>query len=209
LSNMLTMRRRLTEGLSGMGVIWSDDQVERLIAFLVLMQKWTRTYNLTAIRDMPSAVDLHVLDSASVLPFLHGLRVLDVGTGAGLPGIPLAILDGSREFVLLDGSAKKIRFVRQVILELGLGNVEAVASRVQDFAPSVRFDTITSRAFASIDAFIGAASHLAAAQGRYLALKGRLPVEELSKLNGPEIRVHRLEIPGMDAERHLIEILAE
>lgn len=198
---------RLRSGADGLGLNLEAEQIDRLLGYLELLDKWGRTYNLTAIRDRRSAVDRHLLDSLAVNAFLDGDRVLDVGTGAGLPGIPLAIVNPAMTFVLLDRSSKKIRFVRQAILSLGLKNAEAVAARVEDFAPEAPFDVVLARAFASLaDIWAGAVSLLAPG-GRVLAMKGQWPEAEISRLGHVvNLRVHAVPVPGMDAERHLVEM---
>jgi 16S rRNA (guanine527-N7)-methyltransferase len=200
------MRDRLGAGLDFLSVDAPSGQIESLIAFLSLIQRWGKAYNLTAIRDMSKAIDLHLLDSLTVSPFLDGRRVLDVGTGAGLPGIPLAIVHPDKRFVLLDSSAKKIRFVRHAIMELGLVNVEAVASRVEDYRPSVGFDLVLARAFASLSDIRSMVAHLLGPGGRVLALKGRYPRDEVAAIQGGlDLRVHALAIPGLAVDRHLVE----
>lgn len=200
------LREVLGNGLSSLGVEASAAQLDRLIQYLGLLEKWGRTYNLTAIRDARSAVDLHLLDSLLVLPHLEGVRhVLDVGTGAGLPGIPLAILMPETRFVLLDSSGKKIRFVRQAILELGLVNVEAQALRIQDFSPSsVRFDAILARAFSSLGEIRALTSRLLGEGGWIFALKGRYPEDELKSLGADCVEVIPLTLPGVPVDRHLV-----
>ena len=198
---------RLRSGADGLGLNLEAEQIDRLLGYLELLDKWGRTYNLTAIRDRRSAVDRHLLDSLAVNAFLAGGRVLDVGTGAGLPGIPLAIVNPGMTFVLLDRSSKKIRFVRQAILSLGLKNAEAVAARVEDFAPEAPFDVVLARAFASLADIWGGAAPLLAAGGRVLAMKGQWPEVEISRLvHAVNLRVHAVPVPGMDAERHLVEM---
>jgi 16S rRNA (guanine527-N7)-methyltransferase len=178
-----------------------------LLGYLELLDKWGRTYNLTAIRERRSAIDRHLLDSLAVNAFLAGSRVLDVGTGAGLPGIPLAIVNPGMTFVLLDRSSKKIRFVRQAIMSLGLKNAEAVAARVEDFAPEAPFDVILARAFASLADIWRGAAPLLAPGGRVLAMKGQWPEAEIGRLGHKvNLRVHAVPVPGMDAERHLVEM---
>lgn len=198
---------RLRSGADGLGLGLESEQIDRLLGYLELLDKWGRTYNLTAIRDRRSAVDRHLLDSLAVNAFLAGGRVLDVGTGAGLPGIPLAIVNSGMTFVLLDRSSKKIRFVRQAIISLGLKNAAAVAARVEGFAPEAPFDVVLARAFASLaDIWAGAASLLAPG-GRVLAMKGQWPEAEISRLgHAVNLRVHAVPVPGMDAERHLVEM---
>jgi len=200
------LRQPLEAGLYSLGFSFDSDQVDRLLRFLGLLEKWGSTYNLTAIRDPRAAVDLHLLDSVLVLPHLgEASRILDVGTGAGLPGIPLAILMPNSRFTLLDRSAKKIRFVRQAILELDLGNVEAVASRIEDFEPrDGAFDAILARAFASLAEIQAMTSRLLAPEGRIAALKGRFPENELAELGGSDAEVRSLVLPGVAVDRHLV-----
>jgi 16S rRNA (guanine527-N7)-methyltransferase len=200
--------RRLAEGLTALGISAAPEQQARLMAFLALMQKWNRTYNLTAIRDLRTAVDLHLLDSLTAWPYLHGGRILDVGTGAGLPGIPLAIVSEGQRFVLLDSNAKKTRFVQQAVIELGLKNVDVVTARVEQYRPECGFDTVLARAFASLGEIVAATERLLAPHGRILAQKGQWPQEEIENLKNHAVRVHRLAIPGLDVERHLVEITA-
>ncbi len=203
---MEMLRQPLEAGLLALGVSFSRLQVDRLLKFLEVLDKWGATYNLTAIRDPRAAVDLHLLDSVLVLPHLAGAsRILDVGTGAGLPGIPLAILMPESHFVLNDRSAKKIRFVRQAILELGLTNVEAVASRVEDFESSGGgFDAILARAFASLLDIREMTSRLLGPDGRIVALKGRFPADELAELGAIDAEVRPLVLPGVAVDRHLV-----
>ena len=203
----VALRSRLVDGLADLDLPASESQVNQLLAFLVLLQKWNRTYNLTAIRDLESGVDLHLLDSLAVLPYLRGRRILDVGTGGGLPGIPLALMSEGREFVLLDSSGKKIRFVQQAVMELGLANVEAVATRIEDYHPSQLFDVIVTRAFASLEMIQSLTRRLLAPGGVILALKSRMAEQEMAGMTEHTgIHVHRLVIPGVDAERSLIEL---
>ena len=198
---------RLRSGAAGLGLDLDSEQLDRLLGFLDLLDKWGQTYNLTAIRDQRAAVDRHLLDSLAVHAFLSGQRVLDVGTGAGLPGIPLAIVNPGMTFVLLDRSSKKIRFVRQAIMSLGLKNVEAVAMRVEDFAPAALFDVVLARAFASLADIWRGAAPLLAPGGRVLAMKGQWPEAEIGRLgHAVNLRVHAVPVPGMDAERHLVEM---
>lgn len=200
---------RLARGIAALGVPCSAEQHEALMFFLALIQKWNRTYNLTAIRNLRTAVDLHLLDSLTVWPHLYGKRILDVGTGAGFPGIPLAVIDGDRQFVLLDSNAKKTRFVQQAVIELGLKNVDVVTGRVEQYRPERRFDTVLARAYASLSDILAMTAGLLASQGKILAQKGKFPVDEIEFLKDHSIRVHRLAIPGLDDERHLIEIAAD
>jgi 16S rRNA (guanine527-N7)-methyltransferase len=184
----------------------TQEQQDRLLQFLALLQKWNRVYNLTSITNPAQMVRLHLLDSLLVLPHLHGARILDVGTGAGLPGIPLAVMSPEREFMLLDGSVKKTRFVQQAAIELGLGNVRVVHERVEKFESSSGFDTILCRAFASLSQIVALTARLLTPGGIILAQKGRLPEDEMRQLDHVRVKIFPAKIPGVDAERHLIEI---
>ena len=181
---------------------------ERLLAYLALLIKWNRAFNLTAVRDPKEMVVKHLLDSLAVLPHLRGGRFVDVGAGAGLPGIPLAIARPELSFTEIDSAGKKVRFMQQAIRELALTNVEAHHTRVETWEPEAPFDGVLSRAFASIADMVKVAGHLCAADGRLLAMKGQAPDEELAAL--PEgWRVERVEplvVPGLDAERCLVVI---
>lgn len=191
-----------------MGLDTDARRIGRLQDYIALMRKWNRVHNLTAIEGDMAMVTHHLLDSLAIMRYLHGDRILDVGSGAGLPGIPLAIYQSERNFTLLDASAKRVRFLRQCTLQLNLVNVAAVHARVERYTHAGGFDTVVSRAFATLADFVLAASHLLAPGGRLLAMKGRDPREELTALpDGFRIcGVHALNIPGMDAHRHLVEI---
>lgn len=182
--------------------------MDALAAYLRLLDKWNQAFNLTSIRDPGEMVVRHVLDSLSARPFLQGGRVLDVGCGAGLPGIPLALADPGRSYTLLDSGLKKIRFVRQAIAELKISNADAVQMRVEDYAPMQLFDTVTSRAFASLPDFVAGAGRLVAPGGRLLAMKGRLPADELAALPDGWVAgaVTPVRVPALDAERHMIVV---
>lgn len=174
--------------------------------YLRLMQQWNRVYNLTAIKDPQEMVLLHLIDSLVINPFLHGNRIIDVGTGAGLPGIPLAIINPDKHFVLLDSNSKKTRFLTQVVLELKLKNVEVVHARCEEFHPEQGFDSILSRAFASIQVMLAATQHLLNQNGQFLAMKGIYPEQEIREISDEfkVVTVHSLKIQGLDAERHLV-----
>lgn len=199
---------RLRRYLPELGLGADPRLVDALAAYLRLLDKWNQAFNLTSIRDPGEMVVRHVLDSLSALPFLQGGRVLDVGCGAGLPGIPLALADPGRSYTLLDSGLKKVRFVRQVIAELKIGNASAVQMRVEDYAPMQLFDTVTSRAFAALPDFIRGAGRLVAPGGRLLAMKGRLPADELAALPAGWVAaaVTPVQVPALDAERHMIVV---
>lgn len=178
---------------------------DKISSFLELLQKWNQAYNLTAIRDPKDMVTKHILDSLVVAPYIKGPRIIDVGTGAGLPGIPLAIALPHFQFTLLDSNGKKIRFLTQVLAELGLKNIEIVQERVEDYQSTEGFQTIISRAFASLDDFIDKTKHLLATDGQILAMKGKVLDEELKNVTG-HVKVCQLEIPGLKEQRNLVII---
>lgn len=177
----------------------------RHAAFVDLLVKWNGAYNLTAVRDPAEMVPRHVNDSLAILPYLHGRTVLDVGTGAGLPGLVLALADPARHYTVLDANGKKIRFCEYVIDTLGITNAQAVQARVEGYRPGSTFDTVVSRAFATIADFVRAAGALCAPDGRLLAMKGLRPDAELAELpKGWTVDdIHALAVPGLAAERHL------
>ncbi len=200
------MNTFLHDALAANQYAFSLETEKKMDAYLDLLRKWNRVYNLTAIRDPKESVMLHILDSLSIRDYLHGEYILDVGTGAGLPGIPLALTSPDKQFVLLDSNSKKTRFLTQVICELGLKNVQAVHARVETFAPSNKFDSILSRAFASIEVMLETTQHVLAEQGQFLAMKGVYPAAELAAIppSFEVIATHKLLIKGLAAERHLI-----
>lgn len=201
----MKLEKRLQQGLREMGVDLPPAAVEKLLNFLQLLEKWNKTYNLTAVRDPEQMVSRHLLDSLSVLPYLQGPRVLDIGTGAGLPGIPLALARPDLEFTLLDSNAKKTRFAAQALHELGLKNVVVVQERVEKFHPAEKFDTLIARAFASIPDMLAASRHLCTPGGRFLVMKGVFPQEELAAVtDGYRAEVKALTVPGLDAARHMV-----
>ena len=198
----------LEAGMQQMGVEYSSEQRDMLLAYLQLLMTWNRAYNLTAIRDPREMIKLHLLDSLAVLPHLSGKRLIDVGTGAGLPGIPLAIMCPERDFTLLDSNGKKTRFLFQARCDLGLSNLKEINSRVESHRPEVPYDAVLSRAFTSVADMVNKCSHLLSPEGLFLAMKGKFPQSELSEI-GKDYKVnasHTLQVPGVDGERHLIVI---
>ncbi|NOX69073.1 MAG: 16S rRNA (guanine(527)-N(7))-methyltransferase RsmG [Gammaproteobacteria bacterium] len=179
---------------------------DKLAQLLEDLAHWGRRINLTAIRNLPDTVTGHILDSLSVQPYLRGKTVLDVGTGAGFPGLPLAIVDPGREFELLDSNGRKIGFVQHVIGKLALANVSTVKARAEDYAPGKRFDTVIARALTAIPRFIELSGHLMREDGVLLALKGKYPARELDELpDNWEYDVIELRVPGLEQHsRHLI-----
>ncbi len=198
----------LAQGLDSIGLNLDKATQEKLLAFLDLLAKWNRSYNLTAVRKPAQMLVRHLFDSLVIHPHLYGSQVLDVGTGAGLPGIPLALVCPQHHFTLLDSNSKKTRFVTQAVAELGLDNVTVVQSRVEVFAPPVKFDTIVSRAYSSLTEFVSGVEHLLAADGVLMAMKGVYPATELSELPKPYTLAKNIElrVPSLDAERNLLII---
>lgn len=197
----------LEVGAQQLGIELAPVDAHRLLSLIALLAKWNRAYNLTAIDEPRQMLAKHVLDSLSLQPFLAGQRVLDVGTGGGFPGLPLAILDPQREFVLLDSHAKKLRFIEQACAELDIGNVATVHARVEQFAPEQLFDRITSRAFASLAQFVSWSGHLLAPDGCLLAMKGRLEPAELDAIGqGWQVETHSVVVPFVDAARHIVAL---
>lgn len=179
---------------------------ELLMEYVTELMNWNRVYNLTSVRKPTDIVTRHILDSLTILPYLHGERILDIGTGAGLPGIPLAIACPERDFVLLDSSSKKLRFVQQTLGILNLDNVTLEDSRVEEFQPEALFDTVICRAFSDLPDFYRYAARLCNEGGRMLAMKGVYPMTEVECLDDKSVidDVVSLKVPGLDAERHLV-----
>lgn len=202
------LARELTEGLAALSLRTTERQRAQLLAFLALLEKWNRAYNLTAIKEPRLMLDLHLLDSLSIAGWLKGKAFIDVGTGPGLPGIPLAILFPERHFTLLDSNGKKIRFILQVVHDLQLRNLDAVQKRVEEYQPEQGYDGVISRAFASLEQMLLRCAHLLAKGGLFYAMKGQYPVQELSELpkNYKVVACRQIRVPGVDADRHLIEI---
>lgn len=205
------IEERLVLGAARLGLTLTPDQQSRLLQFLALLVRWNQVYNLTAVRDPLEMVAKHLLDSLAIQPFLFGDSVLDIGTGAGLPGLPLAILEPARRFALLDGNGKKIRFVRQAAMELGLDNVAPVQARIETYRPDRKFSTIVSRAVAEADLLCVLKADLLACPGRLLLMKGRHPDASPVNRGWPStaLTVHRLNIPFLDVPRHLIELRSD
>ncbi len=186
----------------------SLEHQQQLIKLVELLNKWNKAFNLTAVRKPSDMLVKHIMDSIVVSPHLEGQRFIDVGTGPGLPGLPLAILNPDKTFYLLDSLGKRIRFITQAIHELGIKNVVAVHSRVEDFDPEQGFDGVISRAFASLDDMLDWCHHLPNANGKFYALKGVVPQDEIDNLRvGLTLdRVQLLHVPELDGERHLVLI---
>ena len=199
-------RDRLAAGLSQMAIRFDEHQLDRLMAYGALLRKWNRTYNLVAAGDLENLVTRHLLDSLSILPFVLPGSLLDAGTGSGLPGLPLAVMNAGLECTLLDGAGKKIRFLRHVKRSLGIENIHPAESRVESFEHTGGFDNIVSRAFSSLAGFVQSTRQLAGPNTRLLAMKGRRPDVELATLpEGLKLEsVEKLQVPDLHAERHLV-----
>jgi 16S rRNA (guanine527-N7)-methyltransferase len=182
--------------------------IDALIELVDELERANAQFNLTAIRDRPGMLRKHVLDSLSAQPFLRGVRIADVGTGAGFPGLPLAIVNPGMRFSLIEATGKKARFVERTAQRLRLTNVEVVHARAEQYRPLEPFDTVLARALASLADFVAYAGHLCAPAGRLVAMKGRRPDEEISALpkSFRSLAVHRLKLPGLDDERHIVEL---
>lgn len=202
----MSREEQLARGLTAMGMELPEAQREKLLAYLTLLYKWNRTYSLTALKEQDNAVSHHLLDSLSILPFVPKGSLLDVGSGGGMPGIPLAIVRPELRVTLLDSNSKKTAFLQQTAIELGLKNISVHGGRVEQYHPTIGFAAITSRAFAELTDFVGLSRHLLAPEGVWLAMKGVRPHEEIARLPGNVCveAVHALPVPGVDAERHLI-----
>lgn len=201
------IQQQIDQGLGVLGLAGPGGLAAGLTVYLELLARWNDAYNLTAVRVPEEMVTRHVMDSLVVLPFLAEGRVLDVGTGAGLPGLVLALAAPGQAFVLLDSSGKKTRFVEHAAARLGLRNVAVVRARAEDHEDADGFDVVISRAFSSVGDFIRVAGHLARPGGRLLAMKGALPEAELAALPaGWRLQgVHKLTVPGLLGRRHLLE----
>jgi len=185
-----------------------DEQQSKLIQLVELLAKWNKAYNLTSVRDPQQMLVKHIMDSIVVSPHLNGKRLIDVGTGPGLPGLPLAILNPDKQFVLLDSLGKRLRFIRQAVLELGLTNVEFVQSRVEEYQPEEKFDVVLSRAFASLEDMLFWCKHLPNEEGHFLALKGQFPKQEIQDLDKQFkfVETVELQVPNLEGERCLVKV---
>ncbi|WP_444902427.1 16S rRNA (guanine(527)-N(7))-methyltransferase RsmG [Microbulbifer sp. SSSA007] len=205
---MEQFRPRLLEAAAQMSVTLSDRQQDQLLEYLALFARWNNAYNLSAIRDPEQMLERHIIDSLSVVNLCGEGSLIDVGSGGGLPGIPLAIVHPERAITLLDSNGKKTRFLFQVASTLPLPNITVVNERVEAFVPDQPFAGVVSRAFASIEDMVNGSEHMLAPKGRFYAMKGKLPEDELSALpKGIKVeQVHRLSVPGCDGERHMIQL---
>jgi 16S rRNA (guanine527-N7)-methyltransferase len=198
----------LQDSLQDCDLVVNEQQQQKLVAYVVMMNKWNKAYNLTSVRDPEQMIIKHIVDSIVVAPYLDKTQYIDVGTGPGLPGIPLAIMCPDKHFVLLDSLGKRVRFMKQVAYELKIDNVQPVQSRVEDFKPEVKLDGVLSRAFASLKDMLHWCQHLVDSHGTFLALKGQLPVDEIEQLpTGFSVQeTIKLDVPKLEGERHIVKI---
>jgi len=198
----------LTAGAHELGIELAAGSAEALKRLIDELEIGNAQFNLTGIRDRSGMLRKHVLDSLSVQPYLRGSRVADIGTGAGFPGLPLAIVNPQRRFTLVEATGKKARFVEQTARRLGCDNVQVEHARAENYRPFELFDTVVARALSSLADFVAYAGHLCAPDGRLLAMKGKRPDDEISALpkSFRTVAVHRVKLPGLDDERHIVEL---
>ena len=202
----MNLEAQAAAGLAAMGIDLDAGARARLLAHLQLIAKWNRVHNLTAVRETEQMVVLHLLDSLTVLPHVEGAKtIVDVGSGAGLPGIPIAIARPQSHVTLLDSSHKKCAFLQQAKGELALGNVDIVCDRVEKWRPAAKFDAVIARAFSDLADFVSQAQHLVAPGGRLIAMKGVYPFEEIARVPATHrVEVLELRVPNLEARRHLV-----
>lgn len=204
----MDLSKKIAQGINKLGLSVSEQQLSQFQEIIERLIKWNKAYNLTAIRDPEQMVILHLFDSLSIAPLLRPGRLLDVGTGPGYPGIPLAILEPNREYVLLDSNGKKTRYLKQLVHEMKLKQVTVLDSRVEQWQPDRPFDVIVSRAFASLQKMTDLTDHLLAEDGVWQAMKGENPVKEQASLpeNIQLVSVEPVAVPLLNAERHLVTL---
>ena len=205
------LEQQLAQGLVALGLELPTDVHQQLLHFIRLLAKWNKAYNLTAIRDPTEMVTKHLLDSLAILPYVRGREIIDVGTGPGLPGIPLSLVCGNDHFTLLDSNSKKTRFVTQAVMELGIRNVTVVQSRAETYKPAHPYDVVIARAFAGIKELLQRVQHLCAPGTRVIAMKGQYPEDEMEgwPTGFTCESVEKIFIPGLQAERHIVLIRYE
>ena len=207
MSDFAELFRLLTLTLENARIILAPAVTEKLTQYILLLSKWNLAYNLTSVRDPKEMITRHILESLLLAPYLEGKRVLDVGSGGGLPGIPLALAIPTMDFILLDSNGKKTRFLTHVSHTLQIANVQVVQERIEKYRPDYCFDTIMSRAFATLAEFVKGSEDLCCPGGQWLAMKGVYPTEEIAAISGEfSPIVYDLPVPGLNAERHLVVI---
>ena len=201
---------QLRHGVNALGLTLADAIQQQLIGYIQLLDKWNRVYSLTAVREPDRMIALHLLDCLAILPHVQARRLLDVGSGGGMPGIILAICRPDLQVTMIDSNSKKTGFLQQAVINLQLPNVMVVTSRVEQYRPGQLFDLITSRAFAELGDFVDWSRHLLAAGGRFAAMKGVYPEDEIRRLPDGLVvnEAIPLNVPGLDAERHLVIVRA-
>jgi 16S rRNA (guanine527-N7)-methyltransferase len=205
---MQELEKKLQAGITELNLTLPDTAQQNLLTYLQQLHKWNQAYNLSGIKNIDQMLTLHILDSLAMAPHIDGTQIADVGTGAGLPGVPLAICFPEKNFILIDSNSKKTRFIFQTASLLGLSNVNVIHKRVEDYECQQQVDIVTSRAFSSLTDFVTGSQHLLQEQGRFLAMKGQVPEEEITALP-PEFSVkaiHPLNVPGALIKRHVIDI---
>lgn len=204
----MSIEQSIIEGCERLNLPLPEGAGTQLTHYLTLLERWNRAHNLTAVRDPEAMVVRHLLDSLSILPWLQGPRVLDVGSGAGLPGIPLAIVRPDCEFCLLDSNGKRTRFLIQAVAELQLTRISVIRSRVQEYQPATLFNSVVARAFSTLAEMVADAGRLCAPNGRLLAMKGVFPDDELARLppGYAVVGVYPLHVPYLEAKRHLVHL---
>ena len=203
------IEEELRQGLGELGLFATDQQLNLLLRYLLLLDKWNASFNLSGVVEINSMVSRHLLDSLAINVHLQGSVFVDIGSGAGLPGIPLAILNPENHFILVDSNGKKTRFLFQAKTELGLANIDVENCRIEHYQSTQQIDMVMCRAFSALGDVVSKSQHLLEKEGKFLAMKGRYPEEEIAALpNCFEIsKTTKLQIPGNDSERHLIEIV--
>lgn len=203
-----TLSASLAKGIKNLELTLTDEQQHKLVGYVLLMHKWNKAYNLTSVRDPMEMMVKHILDSIAIAPYVDKQRIIDVGTGPGLPGMPLAIVFPEKQFTLLDSLGKRVRFMKQCAHELSLSNVTPIQSRVEEHKPDPLYDIVLSRAFASLKDMLHWCQHLVDSEGRFLALKGQFPQEEIDEVSSHYqiSRTENLTVPNLVGERHLIWI---
>lgn len=203
-----SLSAELSDGISYLKLDIDMAKQEKMLDFLELLVKWNQAYNLSGIKEPQAMLRLHLLDSLSILPYIRGKKILDVGTGAGIPGLLLAICLPQSRFSLLDSNGKKMRFVYQSVVKLKLENVDIVQQRVESYQSQEAFDTVLSRAFSTLKQFIEQSQHLLATRGRLLAMKGQYPEQEIAEMPTTfrVLALHELSLPGEPGSRHLLEL---
>lgn len=198
----------LRDGADALGLKLDDRQVGQLMTLIGELAQWNERFNLTAIRDPLEVVRKHLLDSLTAQAWLHGERIADVGTGAGFPGLPLAVVNPARRFALIESTGKKARFIEYAVARLGLENVEVVNARAEVFEPRLPFDSVVCRAVGKLVDFVRVAGHLCGPDGRLIAMKGHYPREELDDLprGWRVVGIHPVKVPGLEAARHIVEL---